>query len=71
MIDVAFQSCEVGAGFPGNKERADLGADEVVGATGAEEGELFGVGRVDELEHVRSSVKLAIQRRWALMRPRR
>ena len=43
---------------PGNEQRADLGADEVIGATGAEEGELLGVGRVDELEHIGASVKL-------------
>ena len=37
---------------PWHKERANLGADEVVRATGAEVGEIFCVRGVDELEHV-------------------
>ena len=52
--DVVLERVEIFAGCPGNKERANLGSDEVVGATGAEIGEIFCVGRVDELEHVRT-----------------
>ena len=51
-VDLGLEFGYASAGRPGNKERADLGADEVVRATGAEEGEVFGLGRVDKLKHV-------------------
>ena len=41
----ALEGVETGVGCPGHEERTNLGADEVVGATGAEERQLLGVAR--------------------------
>ena len=51
-VDQRFEGGEVCVGRPGYKERADLGTNEVVGTTGAEKGEILGVGRVDEAENI-------------------
>ena len=51
-LDLLLERVEIGARRPGHKERTNLGADEVVGATGAQKGQLLRVRRVDELQHV-------------------
>ena len=40
-VDLRLELGEVGVCGPRHKQRANLGADEVVGATGAEEGQLL------------------------------
>src|SRR6516165_2642785 len=51
-VDLSFQRVESSAGWPRYKEWADLGADEVIGATRAEVGQFSRVGRVDELQNI-------------------
>jgi hypothetical protein len=50
--ELRLEVSDSGGGVPVHEERADLGADEVVRATGAEVRELLGRLRVDEVEHV-------------------
>ena len=47
-----LEDVDARAGRPGNEHGADLGADEVIGATGSEKSEIFGLLGVDKLEHV-------------------
>ena len=49
-----LESGEIGVGGPGDEQGADFGADEVVRATGAEEGKVFRVGGVYKTEHIGS-----------------
>ena len=52
-VDRALESSRgVACGVPVDEHRADLGADEVVGAAGAEVRELLRLRGVDEVEHV-------------------
>ena len=44
-VDLLLQRGQVCVRRPGNKQRTDFGADEVVGATGAEEGQILARGR--------------------------
>jgi len=62
--DLLAEGEQVGAFWPRDEERANLGANEMVGATGAEKGKIFCVNGVDELEDVGAQEKLEIQRFW-------
>ena len=50
--NILFERGHVFVRCPGHEERANLGADKVIGATGAQERKILGVLRVDKLEHV-------------------
>ena len=52
-VNLLLQRGEIVTGFGGDKERTDLGANEVVGAAGAEMGERGGVFGIDEAEDFR------------------
>src|SRR3974390_920693 len=51
-LDLFTQLVEAFVGRPGDKQRTDLGANEVVGAACAQESKIARVGGVDELQHV-------------------
>ena len=51
-FNLRLQPIKSGVRGPRHKERTNLGPDEVIGATGPEEGQVFGVRGVYELQHV-------------------
>src|ERR1700733_15251258 len=50
--DLRLELFDGSAFSPGHEHGPNFGADKVIGAAGAEEGQLAGVGRIDEAEYV-------------------